>query len=205
MRVLLAGGRGSGSRGLSTRADRGSVVVEAALLLPVFLVLVFGVVEWSLVMRDEVAVSSAVRTGVRVASIPASVTATNITQPTADAIRKAGSVMPKDNIDYILVYQANNKGYPLPDGNTAMTCANAGSTCVKHTWNDVTNKFDTTAGTWDPALLNTCAGDPNAQSVGVYLKASHPMLTRFFGSTRSIDDRAVLRFEPRPRSVCKTY
>ena len=111
--------------------------------------------------------------------------------------------MPKDNIEYIIVYQSNAQGYPLPEGNSAMTCAGAGDTCVKHFWNDVTNKFDAIDGGWDSALVNTCVGDPAAQAVGVYMKANHPTVTRLFRSSFSIENKAVLKFEPRPKAVCK--
>ena len=184
-------------------ADRGSVMVEAALIIPILVLLIFGVIEWSFVLRDEAAVSSAARTGVRTASIPPGPTSTNITQPTADAIAQADSVMPKDNLEYVLVYQANSDGFPLPEGNTTMTCAGAGKTCVKHTWSDSKDAFNKVEGEWDPGLINTCVGDPDAQSVGVYVKVTHPMITNFFGATREIDDSAVLRFEPRPKALCK--
>ena len=55
-------------------ADRGSVMVEAALIIPILVFLIFGVIEWSFVLRDEAAVSSAARTGVRTASTPAAKT-----------------------------------------------------------------------------------------------------------------------------------
>jgi Flp pilus assembly protein TadG len=183
--------------------DRGSAMVEAALIMPVLLLMTFGVIEWSLVMRDVAAVSSAARTGVRVASIPPGPTSTSITQPVAEAIQTAGSVMPKDNLEYILVYQANSDGFPLPEGNAAMTCAAAGKTCVKHSWSDSRDAFTKTEGEWDPALINTCVGDSKAQSVGVYVQARHSMITNFFGNSRVIRDSAVLRFEPRPKAICK--
>ena len=194
--------RARGGRSL-LRAERGAVGVEAALILPIFLILILGIMEWSLVMRDQVAVGSAVRTGVRTASIPPAPDATGFTQATADAIQRAGSAMPKDNIQYILVYQANAKGFPLPEGNETMTCAGAGNTCVRHEWNDARDKFGRTTGTWDVALVNTCVGDPDAQAVGVYMKARHPMVTGLFGSAFDIEDKAVLRFEPRPKAICR--
>lgn len=184
------------------RTDRGSIMVEAALIMMAFVVLVFGVIEWSLVLRDMAATSSGVRVGVRTASIPPGVGATDITKPAADAIQKWSSVMPKDYIDFILVYQANTDGFPLPEGNATMTCAGAGATCVKYRWNDTRDQFVKDATTsWNPALINTCVGSPDAQSVGVFMQATHPMTTRFFGASRVISDSAVLRFEPRPNSV----
>ena len=46
-------------------------------------------------------------------------------------------------------------------------------------------------------------GDPDAQAVGVYMKARHPMVTGLFGSAFDIEDKAVLRFEPRPKAICR--
>ena len=117
------------------RGERGAVAVEAALVTPILFLFVLGIIEMSLLMRDTVAVSSAVRVGGRVASVSAGagpgvcqasadpppcspVTTPALAQAAADAIQRAGSAMPKDQIDYILVYRANSGGYPMPNGNT---------------------------------------------------------------------------------------
>src|SRR5262245_41595604 len=48
--------------------DRGAVAVEAALVTPLILLLITGVIELALLMRDDVALTSAVRNGGRTAS-----------------------------------------------------------------------------------------------------------------------------------------
>src|SRR3954453_23719727 len=96
------------------RGQRGAVAVEAALVTPVLIILVFGIIEFALIMRDYVAVSSAVRVGARIASANpgaglcsaqpspcAPATTPALAQQAADAIRQAGTAMPKDSIDYI--------------------------------------------------------------------------------------------------------
>ena len=118
------------------RRERGAVAVEAALVTPLLLVLIFGIFEVALLMRDHVAVSSSVRVGGRIASASADAGAGTcpglpvICAPTstpafaqnaADAIQRGGSAMPKDSIDYIYVYKANDKGYPGATGSTAMS------------------------------------------------------------------------------------
>src|SRR4051794_10410786 len=55
------------------RDDRGAVAVEAAFITPVLLLLVFGMIDMSLLIKDNVAVVSSVRAGARVASAEASV------------------------------------------------------------------------------------------------------------------------------------
>ena len=49
----------------------------------------------------------------------------------ADAIQKAGTAMPKNEINWILVYDANTLGYPLPAGNKNAVCS---TKCVKYVW-----------------------------------------------------------------------
>ncbi len=106
------------------RGERGAVAVEAALVTPVVLLMIFGMIEFSFALRDHVALSSAVRTGARMASTAADAGACtpnvaddipcpangapNLAQLGADSIQKAGSALPRDSVDYILVYQAND-------------------------------------------------------------------------------------------------
>ena len=47
------------------RGERGAVAVEAALVTPILFLLVLGIIEMSLYMRDTISVTSSVRTGGR--------------------------------------------------------------------------------------------------------------------------------------------
>ena len=61
-------------------------------------------------------------------------TSPQVAQVAADAIQRAGSAMPKDSIEWIIVYSANTHGYPMPATNTtSFTCS---SKCVKYVWDD---------------------------------------------------------------------
>lgn len=201
------------------RRQRGAVAVEAALITPLLILLVFGIIEFAFVMRDHVAVSSAVRTGARTASaaadagqgtcegIPDAPTCTPagspaLAQAAADAIQRAGSAMPSDSIDYILIYKANDKGYPGADGSTAMptTCAGVPN-CVRFTWRDALDKFRYAGGSWASASINACINE--ADSLGVYMHATHKSLTGLFGDTFGISDHVVMSFEPLPHDTCK--
>src|SRR4051812_39827743 len=164
------------SRTPRRRRERGAVAVEAALVTPLILTLVLGMVEFSLALRDYVSVSSAVRTGTRIATTNSALVSGNGTceapgpdlpspppcsptstpafaQLAAQAIQQTGTAMPKDSIDYIFVYRANDKGYPGANGTTTMpgsvaACAASATPCVAYKWQDSRDRFIYAGGTW---------------------------------------------------------
>ncbi len=162
-------------------------------MTPVLLVLIFGIVEFSLYLRDAVSVSSAVRTGVRIASAepgagpgicpgpspdlpsPPPCTPANapaFAQAAADAIQKAGTAMPKDSINYIFVYRSNAKGYPGSASNTTMPTTPAGCTaignCVTYVWQKSKDKFRYDQGSWASTSINACILTKNADGSVTY-------------------------------------
>src|SRR4051812_18485211 len=116
----------------SRTGARGAVAMEAALVTPIVLIMIFGIIEVALLLRDDVALTSAVRTGGRTASANAGAgpggvneggdcvapcspaNAPMFAQLAANAIQQAGTALPKDSIKELWVYKANNKGYPSP-------------------------------------------------------------------------------------------
>jgi hypothetical protein len=195
------------------RNERGAVAVEAALLTPLLALVLFGIIEMSLFMRDVVSVNSSAHVGTRNASVgagagPATCSPSPCTPPTApalaqaaaSAIQQAGSAMPQKQINWILVYQANAGGYPLPAGNTAATCS---TSCVKYTWNATSKQFVYAGGTWGSASINACINDVNRISVGVIVNATHPWITGLFGHGITFQERSVMQFEPLPNDSCK--
>ena len=196
------------------RRERGAVAVEAAIITPLLLLLVFGIIEFSLLMRDHVAVSSAVRAGGRMASASAAAgpgtcpggptpppctpaNAPAFAQAAADTIQRAGTAMPKDSIDFIWVYKANNNGYPGSATSMPATCP---ANCVKYVWNATDNKFYYASGSWASASVKACIND--ADQVGVYMKGTHSFITGLFGSTIGVADHAVMKFEPLATDIC---
>jgi hypothetical protein len=190
--------------------------------------LVFGIIEFSFLLRDYGVVSSDVRAGARIASTgagsgpgtcdtsyvgaPPSTSGSSpaLAQLAADAIQREGSAMPPNQINYILVYKANDKGFPGADGNTTMpTNCSATAACVRFTWQQNANggagAFRYADGTWASGGISACfpgnATNP-LNRVGVYMNATHKMVTGLFGSTVTLSDRAAFDFEPLPTSSC---
>jgi hypothetical protein len=186
------------------------------LVTPILFMFVLGIIEMSLLMRDTVATTSAVRVGGRVASVsagagpgvcqasaspppcaPANTPA--LAQAAADAIQRAGSAMPKDRIEYLLVYKANAGGYPLPTGNTGLTCS---TSCVRFVWDSGLNKFRYAGGSWVSTTINACVNHANRDTVGVAMVAEHPWITGVFGDGVDLAERSVMNFEPLPSEQC---
>jgi hypothetical protein len=203
--------------GVRARSERGAAAVEAALVTPLLCLLVFGIIEMSLLMRDTVAVSSSVRTGARIASTDAGAgpgvclasanpppctpqNAPALAQAAADAIQRAGSAMPKDSIQWIIVYDANSGGYPMPAGNTSLTCS---SNCVKYVWDTGLDRFRYSSGSWDSSTINACVNDPGRQAVGVAMRATHTWVTGLFGNGVDLQERSVMQFEPLSNDTCE--
>jgi hypothetical protein len=205
------------------RGESGAVAVEAALVVPLLCILVFGMIEFAFVMRDYASVSNSVRTGARIASTGAdagpgtcetgtaappctSTSSPALAQEAADAIQRSGSAMPPDSINYMLVYKANSAGYPGAESNRTMP-ANCTSTanCVMFTWRPALDAFRYANGTWTSTSISACfpgSATYPMDRVGIYLNATHKMMTGLFGSGLTLDDRAVLDFEPLATQSC---
>jgi hypothetical protein len=191
--------------------------MEAALVTPLIVTMLFGILEMAFLMKDNVALTSAVRLGGRTASASAGagpgstddkgdciVPCTSNSVPklavlAANAIQRGGSALPEDSISEMWVYKANAKGYPGATGASTWTC---GADCVKFSWVKAKNQFRYVSGSWTSSTINACPG--TSDGVGIYMKANHAFLTGLLGSSLSIEDHAVFAFEPLDPGACAT-
>ena len=185
-------------------------------MTPLICLILFGIIEMSLMMRDAVSVNSSVRVGARIASVSAAAgpctapctagTAPALAQAAANAIQKAGSAMPKDSIERVLIFEAQGTA-GLPIGKTApwadRTCGP--TNCVTYIWDDPTDKFRYSTGTWVTSGINACVNHAQGMAVGVALVARHDWITGLFdadGSGFQLMERSVMQFEPLPHETC---
>jgi Flp pilus assembly protein TadG len=189
------------SEGVRARrcADRGAVAVEAALILPMLIVLALGIAEFGLLAKNWLSATSAVRAGVRVASAePGQTTfATDAAAQVATALRDfpgADDTNPATNpIVGLWVYKAGAGG--LPDSGTFQGC----TTCVRFNWNAATLAFNTPGyNNWAASSHHSCPGDAAHDSVGVFLQLRHDAATGLFFQTWDIGEHAVMALEPDP-------
>lgn len=183
-------------RRFSLRRDDGSVAVEAAFIFPVLIMILFGIIEFSLMLRDHVALTSAARSGTRTAS--AEPRTMNFDQDAADAVIRAGIGMPNSTIEEVWIYEATDAGYPYGTApNAEDPWASCSTRCVKYTVSRATGTWAATklSGTWDYTDVNACQGEVMT-NIGVYIRALHRFVTGI--SPTSITEHAVMRFEPIP-------
>lgn len=177
--------------------DRGAVAVEAALVIPLILIILLGIIDTALYLRDVAAVSAVVRHGARIAS--AEPRRDTMSDDAAASVARAASALPPGSVEELWVFQAGTDGMPLGG---QLVCAQR---CIRMTWDSATRQFRRVSGTWSSVEINACVGDPAAMSVGVFVKVRHTMLfSALLGGAgvRTIGDRAVMRFEPLPTRSC---
>ncbi len=83
-------------RRIRTRDDNGQTMVEFILVLPVLLIVLFGIVQFGITFKDYVTLTDAVRAGARTAAV-----SRNSANPTADTIArvKNASDLTPANVD----------------------------------------------------------------------------------------------------------
>ncbi len=177
------------------------MLVETAILLPLIIIITFGVIEFSSAYQASSTAASATRSAARTASAQAMLPnyATNAAAAATTALRQ----IPADEPVELWIYKANLQGYPGADGNTSFTtCA---ANCIKYPWDSAQRKFDTTLATgggWPSTAQNACDAGTGWDSVGIYIKLDHKFITKLFGTTVTLTDKAVFRLEPAPTNLC---
>jgi Flp pilus assembly protein TadG len=179
-----------------TRTERGAAAVEFAIILPVLVLVTFGIIEYSSAYHDESLTADAARAGARVGSSMA--TDSGMPAAVVAAVNSAVSTMPSDAPQELWIYKANNAGYP-GNGTSFSSCS---TNCLKYTWSQGSKSFTGGSGSWSMSTNQVCTM-PYDQ-VGVYVKVNHPFITGMFGSAMTLTDHAVFRFEPVASSACSS-
>ena len=178
----------NGARPASYR-DRGAVAVEAAIITPIFILILVGILEFGLVFKDQLAVTSAVRAGARIAS--AEPRQATFATDAAAQVAKEGSALDFTQVQALWIYKADASGYPLGAGGTFNSCT---SSCVQFSWNAATGQFVPSSGSWSSTSQDACFGEQD--SVGVYMSFKHDAVTNLIFSTMNLTSHTVMRLEP---------
>lgn len=204
-------------RRLRRRGDSGAVLVEAAIITPLFMLLFFGIFEVSLIIRDSASVSASTSAGARVASADP--------RDTSLPSGCSGSCTPGTNFEFqiqqavtarlqdagatpqvLVIYRAYGAtGMPCTSA-LHVTCTSGMSAstrsltetctdCWAYSWNG-TGWTKTGGNGWPAANQAACGDMAKTDYVGVYVKAQHNMVTQAFGTSRTLTEWTMARLEP---------
>jgi hypothetical protein len=175
--------------------DRGAVLVEATFVLPVVLLIIFGIIECGYLFRSASVVNSASRSGARLAS--ASYASAPDKAAALDEVRKTveQDLAARGSDDSPLdlwIYRANAQGFPQGTSDFR-SCP---SDCARFRWSG--NGFVSAGGTW--ASPDACG--KFIDNVGVYVNVAHTPFANGILGPKTIGEKTVMRLEP--RSDCVT-
>jgi Flp pilus assembly protein TadG len=193
--------------------ERGAILVEAAIIAPIAIALVFGAMELGYAYYGKLTVEHMSIAGARAASGSANdyLADYNMLQAVEDAKTSMGA----SAINKIVIYRAANPSDRVPTACKSGPVTNTSSTrgCNYYTGADLTlasSQFGCVGPPgpttkkdqyWCPttrksALLSTNGNGP-PDYVGVYVVATHKNLIGLFGKTFTFSNDTVIRVEPR--------
>ncbi len=172
-------------------------------MLP-FLVLVFGLLEGSLLLSDSLTTAHVSKAGVRTASALGADAKTDY--QVLRSIAREGRALDRADIELIVVYEATSAG-AAPSA-TCQAGTAVSDVCNVYVASDLDRPetafgcLSATAldGYWCPtsrktALTASTGGPPDY--VGVWIKTRHRMVTGLVGQNRMLLEHSVQRIEPR--------
>ncbi len=190
-----------------TRSQQGAVMVEAAMVLPVMIFIVVGIIEFGMLFTSYSTSTASTRSGARVAAtayaqagtVPEAQNAalTQIALSTAADLKVLTNGTPVGMAVY-KVNPATADGAPFGGFPVDAMAGGCSSSCVKFTWDTTTKSMTQTTGSW----TNADACGVTVDTIGVFVQVNHTYITGFFGTTRTVTGHTVMRLEPLPSDQC---
>jgi hypothetical protein len=110
------------------RGDRGAILVEAAIVLPILFSLIFGVLEIGSALKSYSGAANAVRAGGRMASVAGNLA--DADRLILERIAEEASGIPNGEIEYVVIWHASSKGEKPPAGCTPSAAGSPNQTSV---------------------------------------------------------------------------
>ncbi len=177
--------------------------MEAALVIPVFVLVVFFILELGLLFRDSLTTDNASREGARAAS-------TRGNEADADyfvlrTVEHGMQAMGLQRLDYVVVFKATGPADTVP-GN-CRTSSQAGL-CNRYTAADFFAEIDDSGGNdtgnfrcgsldaaWCPTTRETSLS-AGTDYIGIHVQTQHEFITGLFTNGQSLGETTILRIEP---------
>jgi Flp pilus assembly protein TadG len=174
----------------------GQAMVEFALIVPLFFLLVFGVVEYSLINASVGAYNFAAKDAARLGAIigKGAVQITTTTTMPVDQYMVTNIILPRVNgvvvakMNEVDIFDAAQDGTCIPDGT---------GNCQEDVWTQVGGVWTSTSDNWPPSARNDALF--NADYLGVRISYTYTYLTSFFIITSPVINltaESIQRIEP---------
>lgn len=201
--------------------ELGASIIEATFTFIVFFTLVIAVFEGGLYMKDDLAVSSSVRSGARSASAYANATRADLY--TILHLGREATALDRKDIVRIVVYKPSGFGDEPSDQCKSGQALD--DVCNVYTANDLARaeiqvdeeakalaegrapdptkivfgciNTDSPDWEWCPDEREVSPMGAGPEYVGVWMRVEHRWVTKLFGNARTIEDHSVIRIEPR--------
>lgn len=187
-------------------SERGTALIEAAIITPVFLALLLAAIEAGMAFYERLSVANMALAGARTASGQGNEALAD--HYVLQSVLSHSGGMSTSRVNSIVVYRATAPSDEVP--NACKTGSVAG-TCNRYVAADLakdatqfgcagppgpTTKIDSS---WCPTARRTALGGPNGPPdfVGVYVEAVHDDLTGTFGRGLVLRSDRIIRIEPR--------
>jgi TadE-like protein len=175
--------------------------MEAAITLPLFLLLIFGILEFGLVMRSYLSVASSTRDTARLATVKGADIATDY--DIIQNVKRTLRGIPQGDILQVIVFKGSTVQSTTASG-TLNSCRTSSQSnlCNTYTTSDL-NRPATDFGCggsspdrhWCPTVRKTAVAGP-PDFIGIYIKVRHKGPTMYANITKTVDDEVVMRIEP---------
>lgn len=186
-----------------SRGERGAALLEAAIVTPLFLALLFGIIEGGMVFYERQSVANMALVGARTASGQGAEVLADYY--TLQSVRAGGAGISAGQIKTIVLYRATGPGETVPAG---CTTASVTASCNRYAGADLARpatdfgcdgppaKID---DPWCPTTRKTSISGTNGPPdyIGVYVETLHDDLTGIFGRSITLRSDTIIRIEPR--------
>lgn len=201
--------RNGGHHGPNRRSERGTSLVETALVTPIFLALVLMVMEVGFRLRNDIIADNAAAAAMRALTVAGS-------SPEADflalrSLEHGLSTISLEDVDAVVVYSASGPGDQVPPGCLSVPIP-AGLACNGYSGPDFFLAYSNAVGTptgfwgcgvtarddqWCPTTRQSSLSDPGGPDhVGIYLRLTRSTLTGAIGGAQVIEVDRIARIEP---------
>lgn len=190
------------------RDERGAAMVEFAIILPLVLLLTFGLIDFGFCFADAAGIKSATRSGARIGSALSK--QHGQLQSITTAVNAGLGNSTRAQATEIIIYAASPNGFTAP-GSCSGTVIGTGSMCygqiIPANAPDrfILSQADVDA--WDNAVgkQDACPAigtDITAWKLQVTVKARYPFLTKFVGANINLREKVLIDLEPTSTGNC---